>query len=173
MKTAIRRTSVGECECDECDVMPRFKTRSSAHTSRKRYVWMQIYFKHGKKISIIENTRIRVDDQIQFKNATCGRRSFLNMEGKISVFESIRLGVNKTLLIFTQICACVTNNLWNVLDYQTRHENVQSLRTNFGQVFFSVQKEISSFFKRCFSKIYVGSIVNLKLLLLPNRVIAF
>ena len=100
-----------------------------------------------KKISIIENTRIRVDDQIQFKNATCGRRSFLNMEGKISVFESIRLGVNKTLLIFTQICACVTNNLWNVLDYQTRHENVQSLRTNFGQVFFSVQRRFQVFLR--------------------------
>ena len=31
------------------DVMPWFKARSSAHTTRKRYVWTQIFFRYGGK----------------------------------------------------------------------------------------------------------------------------
>ena len=59
------------------DIMLRFKGRSSAHTIRKRYMWTQIFFKiRRKKITVFENTRIRVDGQIRFKNATCGRRFF-------------------------------------------------------------------------------------------------
>ena len=33
------------------DVMPRFKARSSAHTIRKRFVWMQIFLNTEKKKS--------------------------------------------------------------------------------------------------------------------------
>ena len=55
------------------DVMSRFKARSSAHTIRKRYTCGRRFFKYGeKKISLFKNTRLRVDDQIRFKNATCG-----------------------------------------------------------------------------------------------------
>ena len=58
------------------DVMPRFKARSSPHTIRKGYVWPQIFWKNAKKNTVFENTRLRVDGQIRFKNATCGRRFF-------------------------------------------------------------------------------------------------
>ena len=58
------------------DVMPRFKARSSAHTIRKRYVWTQIFLNTEKKISVFKNTRLRVDCQIRFINATCGRAFF-------------------------------------------------------------------------------------------------
>ena len=61
--------------------MPRFKVRFSAYTIRKRYASTQIFIDMEKKISVFENTRIRVDGQMRFKNATCGR-SFLNMEEK-------------------------------------------------------------------------------------------
>ena len=77
------------------DVMPRFKTRSSAHTIRKRYVWMQLFLNTEKKSSIFENTRLCVDGQIRFKNATCGRRFFLITEEKISVFENTWLRVDE------------------------------------------------------------------------------
>ena len=53
------------------------------------------FFKYGEKNSVFENTRLRVDGQIRFKNATCGRRLFLNTEGKISVFENTRLRVDE------------------------------------------------------------------------------
>ena len=43
------------------DVMPWFKARSSAHTTRKRYVWTQIFLDTEEKISVFENTRVRVD----------------------------------------------------------------------------------------------------------------
>ena len=33
-------------------------------------------FNTEKRISFIENTRLRVDGQIRFENATCGRRFF-------------------------------------------------------------------------------------------------
>ena len=62
--------------------MPKFKACSSAHTIRKRYVWMQIFLNTKEKPSIFENTRLRVDGEIRFKNPTCGRRLFLNTEGK-------------------------------------------------------------------------------------------
>ena len=77
------------------DVMPRFKARSSAHTIRKRYVWTQIFLNTEKKISVFENTRLRVDSQIRFKIAMCGRRYFLNTEEKLSVFENTRLRVDE------------------------------------------------------------------------------
>ena len=40
----------------------RFKARSSAHTNRKRYMWTQIFLNTEKKISVFENTRLRVDE---------------------------------------------------------------------------------------------------------------
>ena len=43
------------------DVMLRFNTRSSAHTIRKGYMWSQIQFKYGEKISGFENTRLSVN----------------------------------------------------------------------------------------------------------------
>ena len=46
------------------DVMPRFKARSSAHTIQKRYVWTEIFLDTEKKISVFENTQLRVDSQI-------------------------------------------------------------------------------------------------------------
>ena len=74
------------------DVMPRLKARSSAHTIRKRYVWAQIFlntenFENTRyvwivkrdqkryvwtqiflnaeeKISVFENTRLRVDEAL-------------------------------------------------------------------------------------------------------------
>ena len=58
------------------DVMPRFRACSSSHTIGKRCVWTQIFLNAEKKISVFENTRLRVDGQIRFKNATCGRRFF-------------------------------------------------------------------------------------------------
>ena len=76
--------------------MPRFKARSSAHTIRKRYVWTQIFLKYGgKSRPVYESTWIRVNGQIRFKNATCGRKFFLNTEEKIFVFESTRLHVDE------------------------------------------------------------------------------
>ena len=77
------------------DVMPRFMPRSSAHTIRKRYVWTQIFLSTEKKSSVFENTRLRVDGQIRFKNATYGHRLFLNTEKKVSVFENTRLRVDE------------------------------------------------------------------------------
>ena len=47
-----------------------------SNTVRKHYVWTQIFLNMEKKISVFENIRLRVDGQIRFKNATCGRRSF-------------------------------------------------------------------------------------------------
>ena len=41
-----------------------------------------------KNTSVFENTRLPVDGQIRFKNATCGRRLFLNTEKK-SPFSKI------------------------------------------------------------------------------------
>ena len=55
------------------DVMPRFKARSSAHTTRKRYVWTQIFLNTEKNISVFEKNRLRVDGQIRSKIATCRR----------------------------------------------------------------------------------------------------
>ena len=46
------------------DVMSRFKARSSTHTIRKRYVWMQIFLNTEKKTSVFENTRLRVDEAL-------------------------------------------------------------------------------------------------------------
>ena len=41
------------------------------------------FFKYEeKKPSVFENSRLRVDGQIRFKNATCGRRFFLKAEEK-------------------------------------------------------------------------------------------
>ena len=54
------------------DAMPRFYARSSAHTIRKA----QIYLNTEEKVSVFENTRLRVDGQIRFENTTCGRRFF-------------------------------------------------------------------------------------------------
>ena len=54
------------------DVMPKLKARSLAHTIRKRYVWTQILLNTEEKTSVFENTRLRVDGEIRFKNATCG-----------------------------------------------------------------------------------------------------
>ena len=56
--------------------MPRFKIRSSAYTIQNRYASTQIFIDMEKKISVFENTRLRVDGQIRFKNATCGRSFF-------------------------------------------------------------------------------------------------
>ena len=48
-----------------------------SNTIQKRYVWTQIFFLNTEeKVSVFENTRLRVDGQIRFKNATCGRRFF-------------------------------------------------------------------------------------------------
>ena len=44
------------------DVMPRFKARSSVHTIRNRYVLTQIFLNTEEKISVFENTRLRVDE---------------------------------------------------------------------------------------------------------------
>ena len=57
------------------DVMPRILAGSSAHTTRK-YVRIQILLNTQKRISVFENTRLQIDRQIQFKNATCRRRVF-------------------------------------------------------------------------------------------------
>ena len=43
------------------DVMTTFKARSSAHTIRKRNVWTEIFLNTEEKISVFENTRLRVD----------------------------------------------------------------------------------------------------------------
>ena len=61
------------------DVMPRFQARSSAHMIRKRYV-SKISWNVEEKVSVFENTRLRVDGQIRLENATCGCRFFLNTE---------------------------------------------------------------------------------------------
>ena len=89
------KTEVFKCD----DVMPRFKARSSAHAIRKRYVWTQSFLNTEKKTSVFENTLLRVDGQIRFKKATCGRRSFLNTEENISVFENTRLRVDEALIL--------------------------------------------------------------------------
>ena len=54
-----------------------------SNTIQKRYVWTQIFFLNTEeKVSVFENTRLRVDGQIRFKNATCGRRFFFKYGGK-------------------------------------------------------------------------------------------
>ena len=70
------------------DVMPRLKARSSAHTIRKRYVWTHIFLSTKKKspFSKIPGYVWMVTEN-DIKNATCGRRSFLNTEEKISYFR--------------------------------------------------------------------------------------
>ena len=50
-----------------------------------------------ENVSIFQNTRLRVDCQIRFENATCGCRFLLNTEKKISVFENTRLRVDGAL----------------------------------------------------------------------------
>ena len=55
------------------DVMPRFEARSSARMVRKCFVWTLIFFKHRGKSYVFENTWMRVDSQIRFESATCGR----------------------------------------------------------------------------------------------------
>ena len=47
------------------DVMPRFKARSSTHTIRKRYVWTRIFLNTEGKVSVFENTRLRVDEALE------------------------------------------------------------------------------------------------------------
>ena len=42
--------------------MTRFKARSSAHTIRKRHVWTQNFLNTEKRISVFQNTRLRVDE---------------------------------------------------------------------------------------------------------------
>ena len=68
--------------------MPRFQACLSVHTIRKRYVWTQIFLSTEEKVSVCENTRLRVDGQIRFESATCGRILFLNTEKK-SPFSKI------------------------------------------------------------------------------------
>ena len=47
------------------------------------------FFKYGEKISVFENTRLRVDGQIPgSKTLHVDADFFLNTEGKISVFEN-------------------------------------------------------------------------------------
>ena len=75
--------------------MSRFNAHSSAHSIRKRYVWTQMFLNTEKKTSVFENTRLRVDSQIRFNNATCGYSLFLNTEEKISIFDNPRLRVDK------------------------------------------------------------------------------
>ena len=74
--------------------MPRFEACTSAHTIQKRYLWMRIFLNTEENVSVFQNTRLRVDGQIRFENATCGRRVLLNTEKKISVFENTRLRVD-------------------------------------------------------------------------------
>ena len=47
-----------------------------------------------ENVSVFQNTRLRVDGQIRFENATCGCIFLLNTEKKISVFENTRLCVD-------------------------------------------------------------------------------
>ena len=47
--------------------MPKFKARSSAHVIRKRHVWTPIFLNTEKKVSVFENTRLRVDDVKDFQ----------------------------------------------------------------------------------------------------------
>ena len=68
--------------------MPRFQACLSVHTIRKWFVWMQISLSTEEKVSVFENTRLRVDDQIRFESATCGRIFFLDTEKK-SPFSKI------------------------------------------------------------------------------------
>ena len=75
--------------------MSRFNAHSSAHSIRKRYVWTQMFLNTEKITSVFENTRLRVDSQIRFNNATCGYSLFLNTEEKISIFDNPRLRVDK------------------------------------------------------------------------------
>ena len=70
------------------DVMPRFKACSSAHTIRKRHVWTQTFLNTEKKISVFENTSIRVDGQTRFKMLRVDADFFLNTEKK-SPFSKI------------------------------------------------------------------------------------
>ena len=46
------------------------------------------FLNREKKISVLENTRLHVNGQIRFKNATCGRRHFLN-KAKKSPFSKL------------------------------------------------------------------------------------
>ena len=76
-----------------------------SNTIQKRYVWTQMFFKYTEeKIAVFENTQVRVDGQIRFKNATCGRRCFVNTEEKIAVFENTRPRVDEVLIQCTTAC---------------------------------------------------------------------
>ena len=52
------------------DVMPGFRTYNP-----KRYVWTQIFLNTKKKISVFENTRLRVDEGLESKS--CGENKIL------------------------------------------------------------------------------------------------
>ena len=51
------------------------------------------FFNMEKRISVLENTRLHVDGQMQFENATCGR-GFFKIRRKKSVFKNTRLRVD-------------------------------------------------------------------------------
>ena len=59
-----------------------------SNTIQKRDMWTQIFFLNTEEnISVLENIRLRVDGQIRFKNATCGRRFCFKYGGKNLCFR--------------------------------------------------------------------------------------
>ena len=75
------------------------------YDSKTRHVDADFFFLNTeKKISVLENIRLRVDGQIRVKNATCGRRFFSNTEEKIS--DRVTCGWSNTIQnrdVWTQI----------------------------------------------------------------------
>ena len=63
------------------------------------------FYKYGEKNFVFKNTRIRVDGQIWFKNATCRRRFFLNTEKNLRFRKYPAMcgrGLNKQVQAVTQ-----------------------------------------------------------------------
>ena len=76
------------------------------------------FFKYGEKISVFKNTRLCVDGQIRFKNATCGRRLSFKYGGKYLRFRKYPAtcgrGLNVTL---TNISSREANYFNNFMQY--------------------------------------------------------
>ena len=93
------------------------------------YVWMVKYdsktlrvdadfFKYGEKISVFKNTRLRVDGQIRFKNATCGRRFSFKYGGKYLRLRKYPATCGRGLYVtLTNISSRETNYFNNFMQY--------------------------------------------------------
>ena len=78
------------------DVIPRFDVHSSAHTIRKRYVWLQIFLNTEKKTLRFSKIPGHVCTvKYDSKTLRLDAGFVLNTEGNLSVFENTGLRVDE------------------------------------------------------------------------------